>query len=378
MQHVMAPSKANILLDHVHKSFGKAVAVHDLVLEIEDKELLVLLGPSGCGKTTTMNMLAGLEEPTSGEIYFGERRVTSVPAEQRDVAMVFQTFALYPHLDVRANVGFPLRIRKVQKSEVERRVREISKLLQIETLLDRKVNELSGGQRQRVAIAKALLREPYLFLLDEPFSSIDAILRRELRAELVRIHREVRTTMVFVTHDQEEAMSIADRIAVMRSGELMQIGPPLSLYDDPTNLWVARFIGAQPINVIQCELGSRDAPVAIFDGTVPVRMESHVFDGIRRVTDAENVTLGVRPEFVELRNCPSSDVPVAARVYTRQVLGSQILYDLVIDHYHVRAISTSKDEFQINDEVFLEFSWPDVFVFDASTEERIRTKEDAT
>jgi ABC-type sugar transport system ATPase subunit len=375
MQHPVQPHTSNILIDHVHKSFGKEVAVKDLVLEIKDKELLVLLGPSGCGKTTTMNMLAGLEEPTSGEIYFGERRVTTVPAEQRDVAMVFQTFALYPHLDVRSNVGFALRARKAPSEQIERRVQEISTLLHIEEFLNRKVTQLSGGQRQRVAIAKALVREPYLFLLDEPFSSIDAILRRELRAELVRIHREVRTTMVFVTHDQEEAMSIADRIAVMRSGRLMQIGPPLSLYDDPTNLWVAQFIGAQPINVINCKLDSQEAPVSLLDGQASTRMTPRLFEGIRRVTDAPEVTLGVRPEFVEVTNQAHSDASIPARVYTRQVLGNQILYDLAIDHHHVRAITPSKDHFDVNDQVYIELSWDDVLVFDGATEERIRVEE---
>jgi ABC-type sugar transport system ATPase subunit len=375
MEHPIQSTSSSIRLDHVHKSFGKELAVQDLVLEIADKELLVLLGPSGCGKTTTMNMLAGLEEPTSGDIYFGERRVTTVPAEQRDVAMVFQTFALYPHLDVRSNVGFALRARKASREHVDRRVEEISRLLHIEELLGRKVTELSGGQRQRVAIAKALVREPYLFLLDEPFSSIDAILRRELRAELVRIHREVRTTMVFVTHDQEEAMSIADRIAVMRLGRLMQIGPPLSLYDDPNNLWVAQFIGAQPINVIDCQLDSREAPVSLLDGRASTRMAPRLFESIRHVTDAPEVVLGVRPEFIEVTSQAQSDAAIPAQVYTRQVLGNQILYDLAVDGHHVRAITPSKDHFDVNDPVFIELSWDDVLIFDRSSEERLRVKE---
>ena len=266
-------SSRGIRLDHIHKAFGQERAVRDLTLEIHDKELLILLGPSGCGKTTTMNMLAGLEEPTSGEIYFGDRRVTTVPAEERDVAMVFQTFALYPHLNVRENIGFSLKMRGGKRDEIEQRVSEMAALLHIDDYMNRKVTQLSGGQRQRVAIAKALVRQPYLFLLDEPFSSVDAILRRELRTELVRIHREVRTTMVFVTHDQEEAMSIGDRIAVMRKGELMQIGPPLSLYDDPVNLWVAQFIGAQPINIVDCRLDGRDAPASILNGAATVQVD---------------------------------------------------------------------------------------------------------
>lgn len=364
-------STQNIRLDHVQKRFGSEVAVRDLLLEIEDKELLVLLGPSGCGKTTTMNILAGLEEPTGGEVYFGDRRVTNVPAEQRDVAMVFQTFALYPHLNVRDNIGFGLKVRGAKKDVIQQRVREIGALLQIEKFMDRKVTELSGGQRQRVAIAKALVRKPFLFLLDEPFSSIDAILRRELRTEIVRIHREVRTTMVFVTHDQEEAMSIADRIAVMRSGELMQIGPPLSLYENPANLWVAQFIGPQPINVVDCSLGERGGAAAIFDGSQSVTLPKDLYDGISGSTERKDILIGVRPEFVSISTAPMEEASISARVYTRQVLGNQILYDLETLGRHVLAVTSSRDQFAVDDQVYLGFNWGDVLVFDPETEVRL-------
>ncbi|MBA3416140.1 MAG: ABC transporter ATP-binding protein, partial [Chloroflexia bacterium] len=198
----------------VSKSFDGVPAVRGLNLEIRDGELLVLLGPSGCGKTTTLNMLAGLEQPTGGQLFFGDQLMNAVPPEERDIAMVFQSIALYPHLDVRANIGFALATRKAAKATVAERTAEVAGILGIGDLLGRRIHQLSGGQRQRVAIAKALVRRPRLFLLDEPFSSLDAALRRQMRTELVRIHREVETTMVFVTHDQEEAMAIADRIAV--------------------------------------------------------------------------------------------------------------------------------------------------------------------
>lgn len=360
----------NIRLDRVAKHFGNEVAVKDLELEIEDKELLVLLGPSGCGKTTTMNMLAGLEEPTRGEIYFGSRQVTRVPAEKRDVAMVFQTFALYPHLNVRGNIGFGLKNRGTSKDVVQQRVDEIGNLLHIESLMDRKVTQLSGGQRQRVAIAKALVRKPFLFLLDEPFSSIDAILRRELRAEIVRIHREVQTTMVFVTHDQEEAMSIADRVAVMRNGELMQIGPPLSLYDQPANLWVATFIGAQPTNVVPLNLGERGGKSAIFDGATTMAVDTRFVDRVGAVTDATSMTLGVRPEFVHVR-AASTDASLPAKVYTRQVLGNQILYDLMVGTHRVLATTSSREQFAVDDQVFVDFDWDNVMAFDAVNEVRL-------
>jgi multiple sugar transport system ATP-binding protein len=372
-----APSGATgqgIRLDHITKQFGQEQAVRDLSLDIHDKELLILLGPSGCGKTTTMNMLAGLEEPSSGEIYFGDRRVTTVPAEERDVAMVFQTFALYPHLNVRENIGFSLKMRGGKKDDIQRRVNEMAALLQIDNYLKRKVTQLSGGQRQRVAIAKALVRQPFLFLLDEPFSSVDAILRRELRTELVRIHREVRTTMVFVTHDQEEAMSIADRIVVMRRGELMQIGPPLSLYDDPVNLWVAQFIGAQPINVVDCRLDSRDAPVSILNGAAAVQMDPDLYDTIRGATDATDVLLGIRPEFVTISREPKAQPSVRGQIYTRQVLGNQILYDVAIGGEHIRAVTSAREVFDVDEQISLDFDWNEVFAFDKTSEARLRTK----
>ena len=199
----------------------------------------MLLGPSGCGKTTTLNMLAGLEQPTSGQLLFGDRVMNDVPPEERDIAMVFQSIALYPHLNVRDNIGFALKTqRRAEAGQIAERTTEVAAHPRYRPLLDRRIHQLSGGQRQRVAIAKALVRRPRLFLLDEPFSSLDAALRRQMRSELVRIHREVETTMVFVTHDQEEAMAIADRIAVMNEGELIQLGPPLDLYHAPRNLWV--------------------------------------------------------------------------------------------------------------------------------------------
>jgi ABC-type sugar transport system ATPase subunit len=215
----------------VGKQFeGGVSAVKDLNLEIRDGELLVLLGPSGCGKTTTLNMLAGLEQPSTGQLYFNDRAMNNVPPEERDIAMVFQSVALYPHLNVRDNIGLALKTRRVPRQQIAERTAEVVGILDIAPLLNRRIHQLSGGQRQRVAIAKALVRRPRLFLLDEPFSSLDAALRRQMRSELVRIHREVETTMVFVTHDQEEAMAIADRIGVMRSGELIQLGPPLDVY----------------------------------------------------------------------------------------------------------------------------------------------------
>src|ERR671911_357547 len=244
----------------VGKQFeGGVPAVKDLNLEIRDGELLVLLGPSGCGKTTTLNMLAGLEQPSTGQLYFNDRAMNNVPPEERDIAMVFQSVALYPHLNVRDNIGLALKTRRVPRQQIAERTAEVVGILDIAPLLNRRIHQLSGGQRQRGATAKALARPPQLFLWEEPFSSLDAALRRQMRSELVRIHREVETTMVFVTHDQEEAMAIADRIGVMSEGELIQLGSPLEVYRAPRNLWLAQFIGAHPLNVIEASLADGEA-----------------------------------------------------------------------------------------------------------------------
>src|SRR5829696_670641 len=227
----------------VDKRFDAFQAVRNLDLEINDGELLVLLGPSGCGKTTTLNMLAGLEQPSGGQLLFGDQVMNNVPPEERDIAMVFQSIALYPHLNVRENIGFALKSQRIDRATIKQRVAEVAKTLDIDAFLERRINQLSGGQRQRVAIAKALVRRPRLFLLDEPFSSLDADMRRQLRSELVRIHRSLETTMVFVTHDQEEAMSVADRIVVMRKGQVVQVGNPLDVYNRPAAVWTSQFVG---------------------------------------------------------------------------------------------------------------------------------------
>src|SRR5215213_656943 len=284
----------------VSKQFeGGVTAVKNLDLEIRDGELLVLLGPSGCGKTTTLNMLAGLETPSTGQLFFNDREMNKVPPEERDIAMVFQSVALYPHLNVRDNIGLALKTRRVPKQEIAERTAEVVSVLDIGSLLNRRIHQLSGGQRQRVAIAKALVRRPQLFLLDEPFSSLDAALRRQMRSELVRIHREVETTMVFVTHDQEEAMAIADRIGVMSEGELIQLGPPLDIYRTPRNLWVAKFIGAHPINVIDASL-TADGAQLLPDGSWPVVLPASVRSLLQGRAPDGKFVVGVRPEHLSV------------------------------------------------------------------------------
>jgi multiple sugar transport system ATP-binding protein len=337
-------------------------AVKQLNLEIHNGELLVLLGPSGCGKTTTLNMLAGLEKPTSGQLFFGEQLMNDVPPEERDIAMVFQSIALYPHLNVRDNIGMALKTRGESKQVIAERTRDVARVLDIESLLDRRIHQLSGGQRQRVAIAKALVRRPRLFLLDEPFSSLDAALRRQMRSELVRIHREVETTMVFVTHDQEEAMAIADRIAVMNEGELVQLGPPLDLYRSPRNLWVAQFIGAHPINVLDGTLTPRGAQLLNGSSwTMPLP------DKTRHLLSARpsaGFKVGVRPEHLALSPLANASTGQPAEVYTRQILGTDVLYELTTDGHILRAVTPTSQLYDISDKVAIDFAWHDAFLFD--------------
>ena len=352
----------------VSKQFdGGVAAVKQLNLEIRNGELLVLLGPSGCGKTTTLNMLAGLERPTSGQLYFGDEAMNAVPPEERDIAMVFQSIALYPHLNVRDNIGLALKTRGASRQVIAERTAEVVDILDIGGLLDRRIHQLSGGQRQRVAIAKALVRRPRLFLLDEPFSSLDAALRRQMRSELVRIHRGVETTMVFVTHDQEEAMAIADRIAVMRDGELIQLGPPLDLYQAPRNLWVARFIGAHPINVVDAALADGGTRL-LGDGSWPVSLPATLRAKVEQGAADGAFQVGIRPEHLALSPDGMGANVLAAEVYTRQILGTDILYELTANGHLLRAVTPTSQLYDSGDRVGIRFDWSDAFLFDPASE----------
>jgi multiple sugar transport system ATP-binding protein len=277
-------SLASVQLEGVEKRFGSTVAVHALDLEAEAGEFLVLLGPSGCGKSTVLRLIAGLEAPTAGKIFIGSTDVTNADPRDRDIAMVFQSYALYPHLSVRRNIEFPLRARHVPAAERARMVEAAAGSLQLEKLLDRKPAQLSGGQRQRVALARAIVRSPKAFLMDEPLSNLDARLRVEMRAELVDLHRRTGTTVIYVTHDQVEAMTMGARIAVMRDGELLQIGPPQEVHDKPSNVFVAGFIGSPPMNLLDGEVV--DGAVKVDGGEVPLRSP----------VGARSVVVGVRPE----------------------------------------------------------------------------------
>src|SRR5215216_2753233 len=241
---------AGVTLDHITKKYGEVTAVNDLNIQIRDQEFLVLVGPSGCGKSTALRMIAGLEEISAGDLYIGDRRVNDVAPKDRDIAMVFQSYALYPHMTVYDNLAFGLKLRKTPKAEIQRRVNEAAEILGLTNLLKRKPKQLSGGQRQRVALGRAIVREPMVFLFDEPLSNLDAKLRLETRAELARLHRRLAATMVYVTHDQEEALTLGTRVAVMNEGRVEQVGPPLEVYRRPETLFVATFVGSPAMNLL--------------------------------------------------------------------------------------------------------------------------------
>ena len=282
---------ASVTFDHVYKRFGDVVAVNDLTIEVEDKEFLVFVGPSGCGKTTSLRLLAGLEEITEGNIMIGDRVVNDVPPKDRDIAMVFQSYALYPHMSVYDNMAFGLKLRKTPKADIERRVREAASILDIEHLLDRKPKQLSGGQRQRVAVGRAIVREPAVFLFDEPLSNLDAKLRVQTRSQLTRLHQRLATTFIYVTHDQVEAMTMASRIAVMKDGILQQIDTPQHLYDHPQNVFVAGFIGSPSMNFFDATLVESDGKLEINAGGF--RLEVPDGEG-RRVASVHRPRGGLR------------------------------------------------------------------------------------
>ncbi len=300
---------AEVRLVDIEKKYGSFLAVPQQSLTIEDGEFLVLLGPSGCGKTTTMRMIAGLEDITAGDIQIAGERVNDKPPKDRDIAMVFQNYGLYPHMTVRQNIEYPLKLRKVNKAERARRVQDTADKVELGTLLDRRPSELSGGQRQRVALARAIVRTPKIFLMDEPLSNLDAKLRVTMRAELKHLHHELGVTTVYVTHDQMEAMTLADRVAVMREGRIVQLDTPKRIYSDPADLFVAGFIGSPSMNLIDG---------AVQDG----RFIAEGMDLPVSLPDRDEVVFGIRPEDLELAD---GDTPIKGRLYALELTGESTL-----------------------------------------------------
>ncbi len=319
---------AEVRLKEVTKKFGNFTAVDRVTLEVRDGEFVVLVGPSGCGKTTSLRMVAGLEEATSGDIFIGDRRVNDVPPKDRDIAMVFQNYALYPHMDVYNNMAFGLKLRKVPKKEIDRRVRAAAELLGIAEKLRAKPRELSGGQRQRVALGRAIVRDPKVFLFDEPLSNLDAKLRVRMRAELAELHLRLKTTTIYVTHDQVEAMTLGHRVAVMKDGVVMQYDDPQTIYDRPANMFVAGFIGSPPMNFLDARITSEDGRLYLqgkgFKLLVP---EARATPAVRAYVGKE-VVFGIRPEDIrtpEMVRAETAGRAFAARVRVREPLGDELI-----------------------------------------------------
>jgi multiple sugar transport system ATP-binding protein len=310
-------------------------AVSDLNLRTRDGEFMVLVGPSGCGKTTALRMVAGLEDISEGEIKIGDRVVNEISSRDRDIAMVFQSYALYPHLSVYENIAFSLRLRKEKKAEVDRRVREAARILDLEPLLDRKPRALSGGQRQRVAMGRAIVRQPAAFLMDEPLSNLDAKLRVQMRAEISKLQRNLGTTTIYVTHDQVEAMTMGDRVAVMRRGELQQVAPPQELYDRPANLFVGGFIGSPAMNLLEAKLERRNGTLDVALGEQRIGIDDELLSARPALADYEGrkVVLGVRPEQLEdaaLVPDAGDDRRIRGRVELREALGSELMVHFLL------------------------------------------------
>lgn len=317
---------ANVTLEGITKRYEDVTAVDDMNMEIGDGEFVTFVGPSGCGKSTTMETIAGLTKPTEGTVHIGERDVTRLPPKDRNIAMVFQNIALFPHMDVYDNISFGLRLRKYDKDEVDRRVEEAADIVQLEGMMERMPEEMSGGQRQRVAIARALVREPDVFLMDEPLANLDAKLRVHMRTELQRLHRRLDTTIVYVTHDQAEAMTMSDRIAVINAGQLMQIAPPLECYNEPANLFVAGFIGSPSMNFVEADVRSGELETENFT----IEFDPATTDGL---APGDRVTIGVRPEDVYLeRTADGVEHPsglIDARTDVLEPMGNEVFVYLV-------------------------------------------------
>ncbi|GAC1494037.1 MAG: ABC transporter ATP-binding protein [Candidatus Limnocylindrales bacterium] len=358
---------ATVTFDQVTKKFGDVFAVNSLSLQVKDEEFLVLVGPSGCGKTTALRMIAGLEEQSSGDIFIGERLVNDVAPKDRDIAMVFQNYALYPHMSVYDNIAFGLKLRGMPKTEIERRVTEVGEMLGLQKLLKRKPKELSGGQRQRVAVGRAIAREPAVFLMDEPLSNLDAALRIETRAQLQRLHQRIRRTTVYVTHDQVEAMTMGDRIAVMRDGLLQQIDTPTNLHAKPANLFVAGFIGSPAMNFFPAEVkGTAQAPI------VDAGFFQTPLDPRAGLTVGRPVIVGIRPEDIDAGDSGREDhIPVDAQVDVVEFLGNE--YQLHLSsggHSYVGRVDT-RVHTQPGATLRLGFDKRKLHVFDKETEQAV-------
>ena len=361
---------ASVTFRHVWKRFGNTVAVKDLNIEVADKEFLVLVGPSGCGKSTSLRMLAGLEEISDGEILIGDRIVNNVAPKDRDVAMVFQSYALYPHMTVYDNMAFGLRLRKTPKQIIDQRVREAARSLGIENLLDRRPRQLSGGQRQRVAVGRAIVREPAVFLMDEPLSNLDAKLRVEARSFISKLHQRLGTTFVYVTHDQVEAMTMGTRICVLNAGELQQVDTPFNLYHNPRNLFVAGFIGSPAMNFFDAELSSTDGRMMVQTSSFSLPIPASKAEPFRGQV-GKRVIVGVRPEDIhDIDYQPGGITPaiVETNVDVVEQMGNEIILYLEEGGKTIIARTDPRTQARVGQRLTVALNMENVHIFDADTE----------
>ncbi|MDO5291618.1 MAG: sn-glycerol-3-phosphate ABC transporter ATP-binding protein UgpC [bacterium] len=367
---------ASLSLKNINKTYPNGfVAVHDFNLEIADKEFIIFVGPSGCGKSTTLRMIAGLEEITSGELWIGDKLVNDVEPKDRDIAMVFQNYALYPHMSVYDNMAFGLKLRKVPKDQIEKLVTEAAKILGIEHLLDRKPKALSGGQRQRVAMGRAIVRNPKVFLMDEPLSNLDAKLRVQMRIEIAKLHQRLETTIIYVTHDQTEAMTLGTRIVVMKDGLVQQVDSPQNLYDRPQNLFVAGFMGSPQMNFVDAKVVKAGSDVKLTFGSHTIKVsEGRAKKLIDGGYEGKTVVLGIRPEDVKdeevfINNSPDSVLNVTVKVY--ELLGAEVLLYLALEQFEITARVNPRTTARPGDAIKVALDLSKIHIFDKETEQVI-------
>ena len=370
---------AHIKLENIVKRFGDVVAVKDFNLEIEDKEFVVFLGPSGCGKTTTLRLIAGLENPEEGDIFIDGQRVNDLSPADRDIAFVFQFYALYPHLSVYDNIAFPLKAVKVPTSEIDTQVKRVANILQISDMLDRKPNVLSGGEMQRVALGRAMVRQPKAYLLDEPMANLDAKIRVDTRAEIKRLQHEIGATTIFVTHDQVEAMSLADRIAVIHQGLLQQIGTPHEVYNKPESLFVAGFMGMPTMNLLEAELASQEGEsvLRLSHTDVHLRLSPERQARISSAARENGLVFGIRPEHITAES-ESNEQRIPAHVHLVEPLGPVNILDIRLGTHSetqepilLRVRTHPTFQVAVGDTIWLDFSEEEMHLFDRETERSI-------
>jgi multiple sugar transport system ATP-binding protein len=365
---------ASVTYDNVYKRFDEVVAVNNLDLDVDDKEFLVLVGPSGCGKSTALRLLAGLEDISEGTLKIGDRVVNDVAPKDRDIAMVFQSYALYPHMSVYDNMAFGLKLRKYPKEQIEERVQNAAEILGITPLLERKPRQLSGGQRQRVALGRAIVRDPQVFLLDEPLSNLDAKLRVQTRAEITKLHKRLETTFIYVTHDQVEAMTMASRIAVMNHGILMQVDSPQNLYDSPDNLFVAGFIGSPAMNLFNAELTKEGEDIAVKTKSFTVKVPEDR-RAVLKPYLGKPVVFGLRPEDIHDPNFAPPRITaqnVEAVVDLTELMGNEIFLFLKSGEIEYVARVDPRTSYKMGDQVTMAFNMDNMHIFDKETEQVIR------